>query len=108
MRNIILISTLVLVSMNCDEIFNPDESEDPITEQADTEGNIAIINNSGQKLVLYDAGTPVKIIPNMSEEFLVKYQIPVMLLRIYGCIKILMFRQTMITRSLNQCSEGGM
>ena len=60
MRNIILISTLVLVSMNCDEIFNPDEpEEDPIAEQADTEGNIAIINNSDQKLVLYDAGTPV-------------------------------------------------
>ena len=76
MRNFILISTLVLVSMNCDEIFNPDEPEDPITEQADTEGNIAIINNSDQKLVLYDAGTPVKIIPNMSEEFLVKIPNP--------------------------------
>ena len=76
MRNFILISTLVLVSMNCDEIFNPDEPEDPITEQADTEGNIAIINNSGQKLVLYDAGIPVKIIPNMSEEFLVKIPNP--------------------------------
>ncbi|SVE07244.1 uncharacterized protein METZ01_LOCUS460098, partial [marine metagenome] len=63
MRNIILICGLLIMAISCDEIFNPDEPDNQITEQADTEGNIVVINNSGQKLVLYDGGSPVKIVP---------------------------------------------
>ena len=76
MRNIILICGLLIMAISCDEIFNPDEPDNQITEQADTEGNIVVINNSGQKLVLYDGGSPVKIVPNTSEEFLVKIPNP--------------------------------
>ena len=76
MRNIILICGFLIMAISCDEIFNPDEPEVQINPLPDTEGNIVVINNSGQKLVLYDGGSPVRIVPITSEEFLVKIPNP--------------------------------
>ena len=77
MRNIILICGLLIMTISCDEVFNP---EDPAPSSpspySDTEGNIVVINNSGLKLVLYDGGSPVRIVPITSEEFLVKIPNP--------------------------------
>ncbi|MBT4208425.1 hypothetical protein HOE22_08790 [Candidatus Woesearchaeota archaeon] len=75
MHKIYLFSFLILFATNCD-IFNPDDPEDQISNQADAEGNIVVINNSGESLVLYDAGIAERIIPNTSEEFLIKIPNP--------------------------------
>ena len=75
MHKIYLFSFLILFATNCD-IFNPDDPEDQISNQTDAEGNIVVINNSGESLVLYDAGIAERIIPNTSEEFLIKIPNP--------------------------------
>ena len=77
MRNIILICGLLIMTISCDEVFNPDDPDpSPPSPNPNTEGNIVVINNSGLKLALYDGGSPVRVVPNTSEEFLVKIPNP--------------------------------
>ncbi len=62
-----------LFVISCDETIGPDEI---VPDEQDSTGNLLIMNDSGSQLALYAGEDQVKIIPNSSEDYLVKIPNP--------------------------------
>lgn len=77
-RIILFLFSSFFIFLGCD-VFNPDEEENEALGfncESDSEGNLVVINYSDSELVLYSGGTPIKCIPNTTEEFVVAISNP--------------------------------